>query len=432
MKHVHKGIKKVVKKYDIHLSDDRFLTKNFELADRVWDAAVEFLAECGVYSKDTGRVIQYSEKEIRELVRMAPKEITYGDGQDKVIGRARAIDDQIPPLNVGGPVGIPTPNEYFDAIVTSYLQEPRVDMFCPPTNIYFHGNEIRTRSPLEILAANEEISRFRNIAQIVGRPGLHYLGIVNSVSDIGQLSAGKWLNRGDGHAIGIISELKTDNSILNKVTYGVLSDIMLAPYANPIYGGLGGGLEGQIVLMVAEMIMCSAIFLGDNVGTTPTHPIHFISTTKELLQETNIAFTAISRNSNIMSNITVSQAGGLETKTLLYEIITSAVMVAKSGISDILGPRGATGVINGVCSGLDARFQGEVLHAACMIDQDQAEMVMEKAYDKCKDDILKKPYGKPFWEAYDVFTIKPREPWQRMYEEVKEEAIGWGLPLDQV
>ena len=39
------------------------------------------------------------------------------------------------------PVGIPTPNEYFDAIVTSYLQEPRVDMFCPPTNIYFHGNE---------------------------------------------------------------------------------------------------------------------------------------------------------------------------------------------------------------------------------------------------------------------------------------------------
>ena len=72
MNHVYRGLKKVLKKYDIKVREDNLLTMDFELADRVWDAAVEFLAECGVFSKDTGRVILFSEKELREYVRLAP------------------------------------------------------------------------------------------------------------------------------------------------------------------------------------------------------------------------------------------------------------------------------------------------------------------------------------------------------------------------
>ena len=40
-----------------------------------------------------------------------------------------------------------------------------------------------------------------------------------------------------------------------------------------------------------------------------------------------------------------------------------------------------------------------------------------------------KPIGKPFWEAYDPITIKPRQEWMDIYDRVKQEAIGWGLPL---
>lgn len=432
MQHVYKGIKRVVKKYDIKVTEDRFLTTDTDLADRVWEAAIDFLAECGVYSKDTGRIIQFSQAEIRELVRLAPSQMQYGHGRDACMAVARKMDDKRPPLNLGGPVSTPCPNEYVESMTMSYLQEPRVDMYCPPTNLTYQGREIRTRSPLEIYAAYEEILDYKNATKLAGRPGMHIHAIGISVSDVGQLAAGHWLDKGDAHCIGVIAEMKADNTILNKLAYGVLSDKMIAPYANPIYGGLGGGLEGQIVLTVAEMIMCSIVFMGENVGTTPTHPIHFISTSKELLQETSIAFAAMSRNCDILTNLTGTQAGGPGTKTLLYEVITTGIVTAKAGLTHVLGPRGATGAVTGMNSGLEARFQGEVMHAACKIGYDEAEAIMEKAYEKYQNELDKKPYGQPYWEVYDAATVKPRDFWQKMYEEVKDEAIGWGLPLDQI
>jgi len=270
---------------------------------------------------------------------------------------------------------------YFEPIVTSYLQEPRVEMICPPTNEDFRGRDIRTRSPLEILAAYDEVTRLKEIAVRCGRAGIHEHGICISVSDIGQLAAGQFMHKGDGMGLGIISEMKVDNTILNKLTYCVLRDQIISAYANPIYGGLSGGLPGQIVLLAADMIMCSAVFLSENPGTTPTHPMLFCSTTKELLQATSIAFSAVSKHSNIITRLTGTQVGGCGTKTLLYEVIATGVVTAKSGFAYLKGPRPATGIVSGVCSGLESRFQGEVLHAASKIGYGKAEEIMQRAYD---------------------------------------------------
>lgn len=432
MNHVYRGIQKVVKKYDIKLHSDHIVNLDDELADRVWNAALEFLAGCGIYSKDTGRVILYSEEELRELIRLAPAEAQFGEGRDAVLEVARTPDDPRPPINQGGPVNTPCPNEYFEPIMLSYMQEPRVEMHCPVTNMTVMGMDIRTKSPLEILAAWEEVLRFKQVAKMAGRPGIYYNGVGISVSDIGQLAAGHLMGPYDGHAFGIISELKTDNTILNKLTYITMMDGHNLPYANPIFGGLGGGIEGQVVLLTAEMIALSVAFLGTTVGTTPTHPLLFISTTKDLLNFTSVAFNAISRNSKIMTRLTHTQAGGPGTKTLLYEVIASGIVAAKSGLARVQGPRGATGAISGACSGLEARFQGEVLHAAVKLSREQADEIAKLAYAKYQDDLDKKPYGKPFWEVYDVKTVQPKKEWQQMYEEVKKEAISWGLPLDQV
>jgi methylamine--corrinoid protein Co-methyltransferase len=121
--------------------------------------------------------------------------------------------------------------------------------------------------------------------------------------------------------------------------------------------------------------------------------------------------------------------GGPVTKTFLYEIIAATIVAVKAGISQIDGPRGATGAISGACTGLEARFQGELIHAAVKIDREKSEEIVQKAYAKYKDDLVTKPYGKPFWEAYDLKTLKPTDEWQKMYEEVKEEAISWGLSM---
>jgi hypothetical protein len=430
MNHIYRGVTDVVKKYDIKLDMNHIVNQDDDLADRVWNAAIEFLAKAGVYSKDTGRVIYYSEEEIRRLIKLAPSSATFGEGRDSVVEVPRSVEDARPPINQGGPVNIPAPNEYFAAITQSYLQEARIDMHCPVTNLTVNGREIRTKAPTEILAAWEEVLMFKQAAQMAGRPGMYYNGVGISVSDIGQLAAGHLMGPNDGHCFGIISELKTDNSILNKLTQIIMLDGLCMPYANPIYGGLGGGIAGQTVLLCAEMIALSVVFLGTTVGSTPTHPMYFNSTTKDIMVESSVAFQAISRNSHIMTRYTHTQVGGPGTKTLLYEIIASCAMIVRSGISRVQGPRPSTGAVVGACSGLEARFQGELLDAFAKMDRKEADRIAQLAYAKYEDQIDKKPYGKTFWEVYDVKTIQPKKEWLDMYEEVKQEAIGWGLQID--
>lgn len=430
MKHIYKGLKKVVKKYDINFDGDFIINQDDDLADRVWNAAIEFLALSGVYSKDTSRVIMYTEDEIRRYIKLAPASTTYGEGRDAVLEVARTPEDSRLPINQGGPVAVPAPNEYFNAITQSYLQEPRVDMHCPVTNMTVNGREIRTKAPTEILAAWEEVLMFKKAAQMAGRPGIYYNGIGISVSDLGQLSAGHLMGKNDGHCFGIISELKADNSIFNKMTQVIMLDGLSVPYANPIYGGLGGGKQGQAVLLCAEMIALSVVFLGTTVGTTPTHPMLFSSSPLEIMQESSVAFQAIARNSNIMTRYTPTQVGGCGTKTLLYEVIASSAMITRSGIARVQGPRPATGAIVGACSGLEARFQGELIDAFSKVDRAEADRIARKAYEMYKDDLDKKPYGKPFWEVYDVKTVQPTKEWLNTYEEVKDEVIGWGLKID--
>ncbi|MBS6547329.1 MAG: monomethylamine:corrinoid methyltransferase [Butyricicoccus pullicaecorum] len=433
MKHIYQNLKKIVKKYDIKIESESIINFNDELADRVWNAAIEFLSKSGVYCKDTGRIVQYTEDEIRQSIRMAPDHAVFGEGNDTVHEYARTADDPRPPVNLGGSVNVPCPNEYFVPIMLSYMQEPRVDFHCPTTNLTtINGIELRTRTPLEIFAAYEEVQLFRHVAAMSGRAGMPYNGVGISVSDVGELSASHLMKKTDSHSIGVISELKFDNAIMNKITQCVMLDHQVMPYANPIYGGLGGGLNTQVVLLTAEMIALSIIFMGTTVGTTPTHPNLFCSTTKELLQMTSVAFQAISRNSHIMTRLTHTMVGGLATKTFLYEIIASCLVATKSGLARLQGPRAATGAITGACSGLEARFQGEVLHAAVKISREKAEEIVQKAYALYKDDLDKKPYGKPFWEVYDVKTIQPKQEWLDVYNAVRAEAISWGLPLDEV
>jgi methylamine--corrinoid protein Co-methyltransferase len=430
MKSIYKGVKKVVKKYDINIKDDNIINMDKDLSDRVWEASIEFLAECGVYSKDTGRVIKYTEEEIRYYLQEAPAETVYGEGRDAVVEVTRTPDDNLKCVNNGGPVGTPCPRDLFIPMMSTYMQEPLVEMHCPVTLEYnINGSEIRTKSPLEVAAAWESVSLFQHVASMFGRPGMPHHGIGISVSDIGHLSAGHMMHKTDSHCYGIISELKADNTIFNKMAHIIMLDAVSSPYANPVFGGMGGGLSGQIVLLCAEMIALSVFFLATTCGSTPVHPIYFCSTTKAILQQISVAFQAVAEHSNLLTRVAHTMVGGPVTKTLLYETIASTVVCVKAGISQIDGPRSATGVISATCTGLEARFQGEVIRAAGKIDREKAEEIVQKAYELYKDDLDTKPYGKSLTEAYDMKKLKPTEEWQNMYEEVKAEAISWGLPL---
>ncbi len=426
------GITRVIDEYEIQVSQDQIINMDDDLADRVWDAAVDFLAGCGIYCQTTNRVIQYSKEEILEILKYAPDQVWIGGGTDAVHETARGVSDPRRPLLMGSSIGSPIEEEYFIPSMISYIQEPEVDVTMAPTLTGYDRYDIRTGSPLEILSSWREVDWTLEAMRRVGRPEMGFTGVGSSISDVGQLSADGpgGLRKTDLHTFGIISELKTNYEILNKLTHILIRGGIVDPYANPIYGGLGGGIAGQAVLITAAMIALNVFFMATCVGTSPTHPFHFNDTGKELLIASSLSFQALARNSHLMTNLTNTPVGGPGTKTLLYECIAFTVMTAVSGASRLLGPRSATGSITGHFSGLEARFTGELLSASAGLSRKQAEGIVQKAYREYADDLPKKPYGDHFKDVYDLKTITPKADWLKLYDEVKEKAAQWGLSFD--
>ena len=431
-KSISQGLARVVKEYDIQVNKEHIVNQDDDLADRVWAAALDFLASTGVYCQSTGRVILHSKEEIETILKHAPDKVWMGAGTDAVQEVYRTVEDPQRPLLMGSSIGTPIEEEYFIPVMISYIQEPEVDVTMPPTFDKIYGYDIRTRSPLEIMSAWREMELTLEAMRRAGRPGMAFTGVGTSISDIGQLSADGpgGLRSTDLHTFGIISELKTNYEILNKLTHILYRDGIVDPYANPIYGGLGGGMESQAVLITAAMIALNVVFMAACVGSSPTHPFNFNDTGKEVMIPSSLAFQALARNSHLLTNLTITAVGGPGTKTILYECVAFTVMNTVSGGSRLLGPRPATGTVTGHFSGLEARFTGELLGAASKLNRGQAEEIVQKAYAKYEGDLNKQPYGKHFKEVYDLKTIQPTDEWLKMYEEVKNEVAGWGLSFD--
>jgi len=429
--HVTQGIRRVVKRYEINFDRSHVVNLDDALADRVWAAALDFLTTCGIYCLDTGRVILFTRAEIEQILADAPREVQLGSGKDLTYERYRLIGETRPPLNMGGPVGTPVSEELFLPLMLSYVQEPNVDVVCPGTLSTVSGADIRTRSPLEIMAAWEECDLMMQVLRRAKRPGMAVNCVQISISDVGFLSA---ISRNgyrptDMHTLGMISELKVNFEQLNKVTHALYQGGIIDPFANPIYGGLGGGLEGIAVLLTAEMVALNLVYMAVCHGSSPTHPFNFNDTGREIMQATGLSLQALARNCHLMTNMTVSPVGGPATKTLLYECAAYTTLCTVSGISRILGPRSACGTVQDHVSGLEARFNGQVAGAAVFLDREQADELVQRALS-CYEDLQdKKPVGKPFQEVYDLKTIQPTKEWLELYDQVVKEVSAWGLPI---
>jgi methylamine--corrinoid protein Co-methyltransferase len=115
------------------------------------------------------------------------------------------------------------------------------------------------------------------------------------------------------------------------------------------------------------------------------------------------------------------------TKTLLYETAALTMTASSSGACGVLGPRSAAGILTGHCTGLESRFVGEVVQACAGMTREDANEIVVWLVEQYKDELDKRPIGKPFDEIYDVDRLQPKEEWQMMYENVKSELEARGM-----
>jgi methylamine---corrinoid protein Co-methyltransferase len=432
LKIVAAGVQRVLQKYNLKFNKDLIIQQDDALIDRAFEAGLDFLVECGVYDRSTGRLIKFCRQEILDTIATAPTNVLIGEGNDARIYRSRKVEDPTPPQVSGGPIGTPLSEDQYVSIMQSYWQEPILDLIVPGTLATTYGRQLRAKSPLEITAAWQEVTLGNEAARRAGRPGLSRMCVEMSISDVGHLSS---ISRGgfkptDVHVIPMIGEMKTNHELLNKVAHSIHQNGVILGFYNPILGGLAGPEEGVAVLVIAGWIALHMLYMPDSVESCPTHPFLFNSTAPQLLRAVSVAAAAFARNTHLLTEFMTSPVSGPGTESLLYECVGMATVASVCGASRVLGVRSAVGVVENHCTGLETRFNGEVAHAAAGLSREQADQIVKQAVATYLPQMESKPIGFPFEKVYDPNTIQPNKTWLEVYEKVKEQVSSWGLPLE--
>ncbi|MBN1266678.1 MAG: monomethylamine:corrinoid methyltransferase [Anaerolineales bacterium] len=431
MKVIVANVPKLTKKYEIKFDGENLVNTDDAMADRLFEAGLELAALAGVYCQSNSRRMLWSKEEILDTIKWAPTEVKIGSGHDEHVEYRRDVEDPRPPTIVSGPIGTTMQEELVIPIMQSYIQEPITDTVIAGTLDSVYGREIRTKSPWEIMAGWHEVELTMIAAKRAGRESISIGCVESANSDLPELSVSSYggYRPTDWHHIAMISELKTDYQLLNKLTHLAKTDSIIHSFCNPIYGGLAGGAEGLAVVTVAGLIMLQMAYMTTTHSQCPTHPFFLSDTAPEIIWSIGMSVQAMSRNTPFMLDVLTSPVGGPGTKTLLYECAAVATTSTVSGAARLIGVRSAVGKISGHVSGLEARFNGEIGHAAAGMSREQANEIVKKAVASYKDQLDKEPYGKNFPEVYDLHTLKPKDEWQKMYDEVKEEMFKLGLPF---
>lgn len=424
-------IKELVEKYDINYDKEDAICMDDDLADRIFQAALELNTKVGIYCKSTHRRMTFKEDEILEALDWSPAEIEYGSGLEKVTVRSREPESTIPVVNVGSPFGTPVDEDLYSKVMESYAQEMVIDSVVGATYDTVYGVKPKTHSPWEILMNWKEIDDTRAALNRANRSGMGVGAGVNSVSEVGTLTGTSFngFTQNDWHLTCFISELKTDYSMLMRMTHLIKSGCIIHDFYNPIYGGLAGGAEGLALIATAGVMLLPVVYMSMTHSMAPAHPFFNSDTAPEMVWSISAAQQALTRNSHIMTTVMTSPAGGPMTECVLYESATIAMAATVSGASRIDGVRSAVGVVLNHCSGLESKFNAEVANASVGMTRVKANELIKKFQKEYVSLLGTLPIGKPFQEVYNLKTMHPTPEWMAMYEKVKNNLISMGVPM---
>ena len=95
--YVYANLAHLVKKYDIKYDPDNPVPSDDALADKVFDAALEFFVDCGVYFQSTRTIARFSREETLNALNNYDGDCRFGDGKEARIFRSRKPDSSTRP-----------------------------------------------------------------------------------------------------------------------------------------------------------------------------------------------------------------------------------------------------------------------------------------------------------------------------------------------
>ena len=430
---VGKVSNEVIKKYSIKYDPEEIVSSDDNLADRLFNAAVEFFIKVGVYNCDTGRVIHFEEKELFEALEATPDHIVWGQGRDQRIMRHRKVEDTAPPFCNFTLVGTPYPEDQFLQACMSTARERLADCFSGPSLLgTLGGVEVKSGSAVEVAAGIFDIGKRREAARRVGYPGK---GIYSHVSAAEKADAMIAAARpefgcleGDGILCAGIAEMKVDNDRLKKTAFLLNTYYNMGGLNGPLMGGYAGGPEGTAMVLVAHNFLNLLVFRSQYSTNFPIDLWQTCNTTRPMLWLVSTAHQALARNTHFLHFANAFTAAGPCTNFVCYELINHGITAAVSGAH--LAPAAcARNKYPECCTGMEGRICAEAGHAAARsgMTRKDANTIVKKILSKYEDNIKDAPLGKKFSECYDLEKVNPTQEYLDLYDEVKKEVSSYGL-----
>ena len=433
MKVLIPNITKVVREYGIRYDPEAPVSSDDEVADRLFEAAIEFMTKTGVYCDATNRIIQVKRSEILEAVDHLPGGSIFGEGRDRRLFEARKPEDPSPPwCFVGGGIAVSS-EEIAMAQVEGYGSIPLADGISIPPISHVKGMPATGGSPLEIYAAITSVQMGRKALWKCGRPGLPIMNLVSaSTSAVGTIAATYpvfGLRPSDGWLIDVIAEMKVNFDTLNRLAFVLSIGGNVGSTALPILGGYAGGPEGTALVMTAYYLLGILLLKGSYHLTCPIHFRYGCSSTRECMWVYSMVGRATSRHMRYPDLANGYAAAGPCTRMYFYEAAAVNLCCVTSGYGGVETVHPAKAVVEDGITPMEARFCTEVAHAAAGMKTEQANEIVQQLLEKYEREIENAPQGKRYQECYDLKTGKPHEDYVRLYGEVKAELSKMGVPF---
>lgn len=424
-----------VKKYGLTKTVDTEnpIGSDDDLADRVYQAGFEAAVEIGLLCSDTSRAIRFTKEELQATIDEAPHEFWLGDGDQRVHFQHRDLDDPTSPVWTV-PLSIAVSEDIFVSMVQGLANLPVVDCLEGPSLETVYGYPLRSGSPYEHLAGRYQADLMYEGIRRAGRVGMPMDAIGSSTTHYGLLGgygvAGGYRPKHDLVTILSIADFWTSYESLFKLTeVQVAGGGHISASSWIMLGGYSGGPEGTAVACVAYTLLMFAVFQGSRAGVPPFDLAYMGNSGRRAQWALSVSNQAITRNTRTVYHSIANQVSGPGTKMLLRETLVGMTNMAVTGVTNVVGTRSAGGRLTDYLTPLEHQFGGEVFKAAAGMSREQGNEIANRFIPTYEDALATPPDGKRFQELYNVETLEPIPEWRQMYEEVKEEAIQAGLPL---
>jgi methylamine--corrinoid protein Co-methyltransferase len=433
MKALIPNVRKVAREFGIRYDPQNPVPADDEFADRLFEAAVEFLVRTGVYCDATNRVIQVERDEVLTTVRDFRGGGIFGEGREQRTFPAREPGDMRPPWCHVGTGIVASSEEIAMAQVEGYGSIPQASSISIPAFGHVRGMSVIGGSPLEIYATIASVQAGRKALWKAGRPGLPILNLISSATTSMATIAGTHpafgLRPSDGWLIDFIAEMKVNFETLNRLAFIQVTGGNVGSTALPILGGYAGGAAGTALVMTAYYLLGMLMFQGTYHLTGPVHFRHGCSTTRDILWVFSVVGRATSRNTRYPAIGLGYAAAGPCTKTYFYEAAAVNLCCVPSGYAGVQTVHPAKAVVVDGVTPLEARFNVETAYAATGMSAEQASELVNQLLDRYEQEIEKAPPGNRYQECFDLKTGKPLDEYVRLHDEVKGELAKMGIPF---